>query len=202
MADKRMGDIQGESTDDKHPIEIDVLSFGAGTEDPIAEVDGESTDDDHRDVVDVPSIDSATAEASFDEVFDSTDLRAVADAAPGLEPIGGYRAEWRPNDADTDDEVFDSTDLRAAGNTSFGAGASDPYIRLTDDIKYRDGATDVFGDGPHDIDIGGSSLDEPTDIPIGPPEPDPGVDPDAGVEMVEAEGGPTAAGGDHFDDVD
>ena len=120
-----IADVSAENADADVPIDLDVLLFGhRSTEAIVADLDGESlTDDDEQEVDDGPAA-------------------SAADANPGLEVIGGYRAEWRPSGAeDGGSDSFDPTDLRAGGgtsdgpDTSYGAGAIDARLRITDDVK-------------------------------------------------------------------
>ena len=186
LAGVPIADVMGESTEDNDPIEIDVGLFGAGsTEAIVADLDEASLAEDDQDEVDdggaparvadansgVESIGGYRAEfhpsGGADEVFDSNDVVAQPDTDAGPQLIGGYRAEWRPSDGESD--TFDPSDLPAGLDVSYGAGATDAQLHIADDVKYADDA-DPWGDGPHEVDIGGN-LDEPTDFPIGPAEP-------------------------------
>jgi len=211
-----IADVEGESTDDGHPPVIDVPSFGDGsTDEQLADIDPESQDPKHLseiDEVDGVSSGALAADSGIEPIggyreewrpsggdsthFDATEIRATTDP-DSVEPISGYREEWRPSGSG--DDTFDATDLRAGADVSYGAGASDPYLRVADDIKYADDAAGPLGDGPHEVDIGGN-LDEPTEVPIVPA--DSGADADFAQDFAEAEGGPVAGAPDHLDDVD
>ncbi|MGI8797099.1 MAG: hypothetical protein ACR2IR_11060 [Acidimicrobiia bacterium] len=160
-----IADVKGESTDDKHPIDIDVGLFGAGsTEAIVADLDGESL-----------------AEDDQQEVDDDGVLTRLAAADSGVEPIGGYRAEWRPNGGESD--TFDPTDLRAGADGSYGAGATDAPVDVADDADPPD--DDV-------VDVIGGNYDEPTEIWLGPAE---GGD-DAVTEVSDTDAPLAAQGGD------
>jgi hypothetical protein len=208
-----IANVKGESTDDKHPIEIDVGLFGAGsTEAIVADLDGESLAEDDEQEVDDDGAPARLADADSgvepiggyraewrpsggaDEVFDSNDVFAQPDADAGPQPIGGYRAEWRPSGGESD--TFDPTDLRAGADISYGAGATDAQLHIADDVKYADDV-DPWGDGPHEVDIGGN-LDEPTDFPIGPAEPGDY----AATEVSDTDAPLAATDSTMFEDVD
>jgi hypothetical protein len=180
-----IADLEGESTDDKHPIDIGLGLFGAGaTEAIVADLDGESL-----------------AEDDQQEVDDNGVLTRLAAGDSGVEPIGGYRAVWTPRGQESD--TFDPTDLRAGADVSYGAGATDPPVD-TDPITYdADPSGDIADDVvvPIDGNLDESTdyyLDDPTELPIEPP--DPGVDVVSEVSDTDA---PLAAtDSTRFEDVD
>jgi hypothetical protein len=159
-----IADVSAESADDELPMDLDVLLFGARpTEAIVADLDRESL-----------------AEDGEQEVTDAAPMRAT-DADPGLEPIVGYRAEWRPRDVGTDS--FDPTDLRAGADVSYG--------------------TDPPSDGSHDVDIDTTGLEaEPTEIWLGPAElPDDALTGEV-TEVFDTYAPVVATDSPNFEDVD
>jgi hypothetical protein len=197
-------DVNEESTDDKHPIDIDVRLFGAGsTEAIVADLEGERLADD--DQQETPRPRSAGSGRTRDDE-DGAPTR-VGDADPGVEPIGGYRANWHPSGQESD--TFDPTDLRVDPDVSYGAGAIDASLRIADNVKYADDADPpVDGDPPADtspVVIIGGDVEEPTYVDLDDTEP-PTEPPDSGAgtvtEVSDTDAPLAALDSTRFEDVD
>jgi hypothetical protein len=133
-----IADVGAENADDELPIDLDVLLFGARHTQAIVDLDGE-----------------ALAENDEQEVDDGAPTPATH-ADSGLEPIGGYRGEWRPTGGA--DETFDATDLvasRGGGAQPIGGDAAEwspsgSASESFDPTDVRVGAGTSDGMGPSD----------------------------------------------------